>query len=48
MLPESDTPATPWYAVGMFAPPFFTGTPTRRFGAPRIMQVGLLRPIRDE
>lgn len=37
---ESVTPVIQWHVVGMFAPSFFTGALIRRFGAPRIMQVG--------
>ncbi len=31
-----------WHVIGMFAPGFFTGHLIRRFGAPRIMGVGVL------
>ncbi|MDP2806195.1 MAG: MFS transporter, partial [Gallionellaceae bacterium] len=34
------TPVIQWHVVGMFAPSFFTGTLIKRFGAPRIMQLG--------
>lgn len=34
------TPVIQWHVVGMFAPSFFTGSLIKRFGAPRIMQIG--------
>ncbi len=37
---ESVTPVIQWHVVGMFAPSFFTGNLVKRYGAPRIMQVG--------
>lgn len=36
----SITPVIQWHVVGMFAPSFFTGSLIKRYGAPRIMQVG--------
>lgn len=40
-LPGSSvTPVIQWHVVGMFAPSFVTGTLIRRYGAPRIMQIG--------
>jgi MFS family permease len=40
-LPGSSvTPVIQWHVVGMFAPSFFTGSLIKRYGAPRIMQVG--------
>lgn len=36
----SVTPVIQWHVVGMFAPSFFTGNLIKRYGAPRIMQVG--------
>ncbi|HEY8887043.1 MAG TPA: MFS transporter [Gallionella sp.] len=40
-LPGSNvTPVIQWHVVGMFAPSFFTGSLIRRYGAPRIMQIG--------
>ncbi len=36
----SITPVIQWHVVGMFAPSFFTGSLIRRYGAPRIMQIG--------
>lgn len=36
----SVTPVIQWHVVGMFAPSFFTGSLIKRYGAPRIMQVG--------
>ncbi len=36
----SVTPVIQWHVVGMFAPSFFTGSLIKRFGAPRIMQIG--------
>ena len=36
----SITPIIQWHVVGMFAPSFFTGSLIRRYGAPRIMQIG--------
>jgi predicted MFS family arabinose efflux permease len=42
-LPVSSvTPVIQWHVVGMFAPSFFTGSLIRRYGAPRIMQVGFI------
>ena len=42
-LPGSDVRSViQWHVVGMFAPSFFTGSLIRRYGAPRIMQVGFL------
>ncbi len=42
-LPQSSvTPVIEWHVVGMFAPPFFTGSLISRFGAPRIMQTGFV------
>ncbi len=42
-LPGSSvTPVIQWHVVGMFAPSFFTGDLIKRFGAPRIMQVGFI------
>ena len=42
-LPASDVSSViQWHVVGMFAPSFFTGSLVRRYGAPRIMQVGFL------
>ena len=38
----SVTPVIQWHVVGMFAPSFFTGNLIKRFGAPRIMQVGFV------
>jgi hypothetical protein len=38
----SVTPVIQWHVVGMFAPSFFTGNLVKRFGAPRIMQVGFV------
>lgn len=37
---ESVTPVIQWHVVGMFAPSFVTGNLVKRYGAPRIMQVG--------
>ncbi len=37
---NSITPVIQWHVVGMFAPSFFTGSLIRRYGAPRIMQIG--------
>lgn len=34
------TPVIQWHVVGMFAPSFFTGSLIKRYGAPRIMQIG--------
>ncbi len=31
-----------WHVLGMFVPSFFTGSLVRRFGAPRVIAVGLL------
>ena len=40
-LPGSNvTPVIQWHVVGMFAPSFFTGSLIKRYGAPRIMQIG--------
>lgn len=39
---SSTTPVIQWHVVGMFAPSFFTGTLIKRYGAPRIMQVGFV------
>lgn len=40
-LPGSSiTPVIQWHVVGMFAPSFFTGNLIKRYGAPRIMQIG--------
>lgn len=36
----SITPVIQWHVVGMFAPSFFTGSLIKRYGAPRIMQIG--------
>ena len=36
----SVTPVIQWHVVGMFAPSFFTGSLIKRYGAPRIMQIG--------
>lgn len=42
-LPGSSvTPVIQWHVVGMFAPSFFTGSLVKRFGAPRVMQIGFL------
>jgi len=42
-LPGSSvTPVIQWHVVGMFAPSFFTGDLIKRFGAPRIMQIGFV------
>lgn len=42
-LPESDiTPVIQWHVVGMFAPSFFSGSLIRRYGAPRMMQIGFI------
>lgn len=38
----SVTPVIQWHVVGMFAPSFFTGDLVKRFGAPRIMQIGFV------
>lgn len=38
----SVTPVIQWHVVGMFAPSFFTGDLVKRFGAPRIMQLGFI------
>lgn len=38
----SITPVIQWHVVGMFAPSFFTGSLIKRFGAPRIMQLGFV------
>jgi MFS family permease len=37
---QSVTPVIQWHVVGMFAPSFFTGNLIKRYGAPRIMQIG--------
>lgn len=39
---ENVTPVIQWHVVGMFAPSFFTGSLIKRFGAPRIMQIGFV------
>lgn len=40
-LPQSSvTPVIQWHVVGMFAPSFFSGSLIRRYGAPRMMQIG--------
>jgi predicted MFS family arabinose efflux permease len=39
---ESVTTVIQWHVVGMFAPSFFTGHLVKRYGAPRIMQVGFV------
>jgi MFS family permease len=31
-----------WHVIGMFAPGFFTGSLIQRFGAPRVMGVGVM------
>jgi len=42
-LPESDiTPVIQWHVVGMFAPSFFSGSLIKRYGAPRMMQIGFV------
>ncbi len=42
-LPGSSVaPVIQWHVVGMFAPSFFTGPLIRRYGAPRIMQIGFV------
>lgn len=42
-LPGSSvTPVIQWHVVGMFAPSFFTGSLVKRYGAPRIMQIGFV------
>lgn len=42
-LPGSSVmPVIQWHVVGMFAPSFFTGSLIKRYGAPRIMQVGFI------
>lgn len=42
-LPGSSvTPVIQWHVVGMFAPSFFTGSLIKRYGAPRIMQIGFV------
>jgi MFS family permease len=38
----SVAPIIQWHVVGMFAPSFFTGALIKRYGAPRIMQVGFI------
>lgn len=38
----SVTPVIQWHVVGMFAPSFFTGDLIKRYGAPRIMQIGFI------
>lgn len=38
----SVTPVIQWHVVGMFAPSFFTGNLIKRYGAPRIMQIGFI------
>lgn len=37
---SSVTPVIQWHVVGMFAPSFFSGSLIRRYGAPRMMQIG--------
>ena len=42
-LPETSvTPMIQWHVVGMFVPSFFTGALVKRYGAPRIMQIGFI------
>jgi predicted MFS family arabinose efflux permease len=42
-LPGSNvTPVIQWHVVGMFAPSFFTGNLIKKYGAPRIMQIGFV------
>lgn len=42
-LPGSSvTPIIQWHVIGMFAPSFFTGSLVKRYGAPRVMQVGFV------
>jgi MFS family permease len=42
-LPGSSvTPVIQWHVAGMFAPSFFTGALIKRYGAPRIMQIGFV------
>ncbi len=42
-LPGSSiTPVIQWHVVGMFAPSFFTGSLVKRYGAPRVMQIGFV------
>jgi MFS family permease len=42
-LPFSDTAMVlQWHVIGMFAPGFFTGSLIQRFGAPKIMGVGVI------
>ena len=42
-LPFSDTAMVlQWHVIGMFAPGFFTGSLIQRFGAPKIMGVGVV------
>lgn len=42
-LPESSiTSVIQWHVVGMFAPSFFSGSLIRRYGAPRMMQIGFI------
>jgi len=38
----SVTPVIQWHVVGMFAPSFFSGHLIKRYGAPRIMQIGFV------
>lgn len=37
---SSVTPVIQWHVVGMFAPSFFSGSLIKRYGAPRMMQIG--------
>lgn len=39
---ESVAPVIQWHVLGMFAPSFFTGALIARFGAPSIMQAGVV------
>ena len=42
-LPNANvTPVIQWHVVGMFAPSFVTGNLIKRYGAPRIMQIGFI------
>jgi MFS family permease len=42
-LPGSSvTPIIQWHVIGMFAPSFFTGSLVKRYGAPRVMQIGFV------
>lgn len=36
------TPVIQWHVVGMFAPSFFAGSLGKRYGAPRVMQMGFV------